>query len=378
MWTYLLIFFTAFFVVLLSTPALIRVAILKRLFDEPKEERKIHNRLIPTIGGIIIFAATLFAFALWFPFDQLHAFTQLKRSVNDFQYIVATLLILFFVGVKVDIIGTAPMKKLVAHVIVGLILVLIANIKITSFHGLFGLRDLPEWGQVFLSLSTYIVVVNAFNLIDGVDGLAAGIGLICGLAFGFWFYLAGEPVMAALAFSLAGSLLGFLIFNFSPAKLFMGDSGSLSIGLVVCVLAIRLIEYKLPLSSDDVSDTLIDFNINALPEVVTNISKPIFVMAVLFYPLFDTLRIFIYRTIRGQSPFSADRNHIHHRLIDIGMGHRGTVLSIYAVNIIVIATAVATRNIEPSYAFIIVGCVAACLAQIPFFITKVKNRNKIR
>ncbi len=375
MWTLLLIFGTAFFVVLLSTPALIRVAILKRLFDEPKEDRKIHKRLIPTIGGIIIFAATLFAFALWFPFDDLHVFKQLKRSVNDFQFIVATILILFFVGVKDDIIGTAPMKKLVAHVLVGLILVLMADIKITGFHGLFGLREIPYWGQVFLSLSTYIVVVNAFNLIDGVDGLASGIGLICGLAFGFWFYMANEPVMAALAFSLAGSLLGFLIFNFSPAKIFMGDSGSLSIGLIVCVLAIRLIEYQTPSTSDDVTGALIEFNVYGFSDIVTNISKPIFVMAVLSYPLIDTLRIFIYRTLRGISPFSADRNHLHHRLIDIGLSHRRTVLSIYLANILVITTAILTRNINPSYAFIIVAGIAVGLAQIPFLIKKVKNRN---
>ena len=370
MWTFLLIFATAFFVVLLATPALIRVAILKRLFDEPKEERKIHTRLIPTIGGIIIFAATLFAFALWFPFDDLHVFKQLKRSVNDFQFIVATILILFFVGVKDDIIGTAPMKKLVAHILVGLILVLMANIKITSFHGLFGLREMPAWGQVFLSLSTYIVVVNAFNLIDGVDGLAAGIGLICGVAFGIWFYMAGEPVMAALAFSLAGSLLGFLVFNFSPAKIFMGDSGSLSIGLIVCVLAIRLIEFQ-PSAADE---TQIDFNVNGLSDMVANISKPIFVLAVLSYPLLDTLRIFIYRTIRGISPFSADRNHIHHRLIDIGLNHAWTVIVLYAGNISIIGTAILTRNMDPSYAFLIVGGVALTLAQIPFMIKKVKNR----
>jgi UDP-GlcNAc:undecaprenyl-phosphate GlcNAc-1-phosphate transferase len=371
MWICLLIFGTSFFVVLLSTPALLRVAVLKRLFDEPKEDRKIHKRLIPTIGGIIIFAATLFAFSLWFPFDAIHTYQQLKRSVNDFQYLVATILILFFVGVKDDIIGTAPMKKLVAHIIVGLILVLMADIKITGFHGLFGVREIPAWGQIFLSLFTYIVVVNAFNLIDGIDGLAAGIGAISGLAFGLWFYMAGEPVMSALAFSLAGALLGFLVFNFSPARIFMGDSGSLTIGLVICVLAVRLIEYKMPQAGDDVADSLVDFNVKGVSELVTNISKPIFVMAVLCYPLIDTLRIFIYRTIRGVSPFSADRNHIHHRLIDIGLSHRETAFALYGSNILVIAIAILTRNIDPSWAFLIVGGLACSLAVIPFLIKKV-------
>ena len=372
MWIYFLIFGTAFFVVLLSTPALIRVAILKRLFDEPKEDRKIHKRLVPTIGGIIIFAATLFAFSLWFPFDKIHTYDQLKRSVNDFQFIVATILILFFVGVKDDIIGTAPIKKLIAHILVGLILILMADIKITGFHGLFGIFELPFWGQVFLSLSTYIVVVNAFNLIDGVDGLAAGIGTIAGTAFGVWFYLAGEPVMSALAFALVGALVGFLIFNFSPAKIFMGDSGSLTIGMIICVLAIRLIEYKIPMRGTELTEanSIIDFNITALPEVITNLSKPIFVMAVLCYPLIDTLRIFIFRTLKGQSPFSADRNHIHHRLLDIGLSHRWVSITLYLYNIFVIGLAILTRHLEPSLAFLIVGLAAVILVLIPFIIKR--------
>jgi len=375
MWIVILILLTSFGIVFLSTPSLISVAKLKGLVDEPKEERKIHKQAIPTIGGIIIFAACLFSFALWFPFDQIHTYEQLKRSVNDFQFVTATVLILFFVGVKDDVIGTAPIKKLGAHILVGLILVVMANIKITGFHGLFGIFEIPYWGQVFLSLMTYIVVVNAFNLIDGIDGLAAGIGVIAGSAFGIWFYYAGEPVMSALGFSLAGALLGFLVFNFSPAKIFMGDSGSLTIGLVICVLAIRLIEYKTT-TSEDLSDALVDFNVKEIPPIINTLSKPIFVLAVLCYPLIDTLRIFIYRTIRGMSPFSADRNHIHHRMIDIGLNHRQTSLLLYAYNSVVILTACWCTNLNPSLSFLIVGLVAFGLLQIPFFFKKVKNRKR--
>src|ERR1035437_5332263 len=122
MWICLLIFGTSFFVVLLSTPALLRVAILKRLFDEPKEDRKIHKRVVPTIGGIIIFAATLFAFSLWFPYDHPDV-DLLKHWIQEFQFIVCSMIILFFVGIKDDIIGTAPIKKLAAHILVAMILV---------------------------------------------------------------------------------------------------------------------------------------------------------------------------------------------------------------------------------------------------------------
>lgn len=353
-----LVFFTSFFVVLLSTPALIRVALLKRLFDEPDDERKLHGRRVPTIGGVIIFAGTVFAFTLWFPIDTIQVYEQIIPRVRELQYIIATILILFFVGIKDDIIGTAPVKKLVAHVIVGMVLVLMADLRLTGLHGIFGIREIPYWGSIFLSLFTYIVVVNSFNLIDGVDGLAGGVGLIASLAFGLWFLFAGDTIMASLAFALSGALLAFLIFNFSPAKIFMGDSGSLSIGLILCVLSLKLVE----------------FDQSLLTGFVGEISKPVFALAILTYPLFDTLRIFIYRSLRGLSPFSADRNHIHHRLIDIGLDHRQTVTCIYAYNIFVISLAIITRHLSPSYSFIIVGSGALLLAQVPFFIPKKKHR----
>lgn len=350
-------FFTAFFVVLLSTPSLIKVAILKRLFDEPGDERKLHKRMVPTIGGIIIFAGTLFSFALWFPSEKLSdQVVALQHSVSDFKYLVATILILFFVGVKDDIIGTAPIKKLVAHVIVGLVLVQMAEIKLTSMHGIFGINLLPGWAQVFVSLFTYIVVVNAFNLIDGVDGLASGVGVIASMAFGAWFYIANDLVMAALAASLAGSLIAFLIFNFNPAKIFMGDSGSLTIGLIICVMAIKMVQ------TED-APTFIH-------TPLAYVSKPLFAMCVLVYPLIDTLRIFMYRTVRGLSPFSADRNHLHHLLIDGGCSHKQTVLIIYIFNIFMIALSIMLRSLDPTWAFTIIGGTALVLTQIPQFIKK--------
>ena len=313
----ILVFLTSFLLVLYCTPPLIKVAILKRLFDEPGG-RKIHKRVIPTVGGIIIFAATLFSFTLWFSIDGLEEQIDLvKKNIDEFKLIIATLLILFFVGVKDDIIGTAPIKKLIAHVLVALILVQIGGIKITSLHGIFGIYAIPEWASTFLSLFTYVVVVNGFNLIDGVDGLAAGVGLIASSAMGTWFIFADDYVMACLAFALAGSLLGFLIFNFSPAKIFMGDSGSLTIGLILCVLSIKLIEYPSELLKGN----------------ILYLSKPVFAIAALIYPLADTLRIFIIRAVSGQSPFSADKNHLHHRIMECGPGHSKTVIIIYVFSV---------------------------------------------
>ncbi len=356
----LLTFLTSFLVVLLATPALIKVAFLKRLFDEPGDSRKLHKRVVPTIGGIILFAATLFAFSLWFPYDQPNE-ELLHRWIRDFQFIVACTLILFFVGVKDDIIGTAPIKKLAAHIIVGMILVLMAEIRIRSLHGLFGVHEIPLWASIFLSLFTYIVIVNAFNLIDGVDGLAAGVGLIGGLAFGVMFSLGGDIVMGMLAFSLAGALGAFLFFNFSPAKIFMGDSGSLSIGLIMSILAIKFAEF-----------TPAEKTIPLVREMFT----PVVAMAVIAFALTDTLRIFVWRAIRGVSPFSADRNHLHHLLIDSGMSHAKTVLWIYSANIAVVGMAVATRQLPVTVSFGITASFVCVLATIPWLIKRHSQKKK--
>lgn len=343
-------FVTSFFVVLLATPSLIKVAKLKHLVDEPGEDRKVHRKRIPTIGGIIIFSSILFAYTLWFP-DANSSIYSLSADLRDFKYIIASLIILFFVGVKDDIIGTAPVKKLLAHMLVAFILVMMAEIRITSMYGLFGVYVLPEWGSVLLSFFAYIVVVNAFNLIDGLDGLAGGIGIINGLLFGTWFILAGNLALALLAFVLAGALAGFLLFNFSPAKIFMGDSGSLTIGCIISILAIQMIEHP----TDE------------LPEMLQNVSTPVLAMSILVYPLIDTLRIFIVRAMKGQSPFSADKNHIHHRLIAYGLSHAQTAGMLYLFNFIVAGVAVLTGFIDnPSFGFLITGGAAIILVGLIF------------
>ncbi len=357
----ILVFVTSFLVVLYCTPPLIKVAILKRLFDEPNE-RKIHKRVIPTIGGIIIFAATLFSFSLWYNIDvnglnPAGNLEQISQYINEFKLIVATSLLLFFVGVKDDIIGTAPIKKLVAHVIVGLILVMIGGVKITGLHGVLAIETIPDWASVFLSLFTYIVVVNAFNLIDGVDGLAGGVGFLTAMAFGLWFAFARDFVLASLAFALAGSLLGFLIFNFNPAKIFMGDSGSLTVGLIICFLSIKMVE----------------FPADRLQGVMVSMSKPVLVVAILIYPLTDTMRVFMTRAAKGVSPFSADRNHLHHRLIDCGLSHKATVILIYSFNVIMIGIAISTYALDPSLALLIMLAVTGLAVFILHKVYRKKN-----
>jgi len=358
----ILVFLTSFVVVLYSTPALIKVAVLKRLIDSPSEERKIHKRSVPTIGGIIIYAGTLFAYAVWYNIEDRVFYDKIFQSVTEFKLIIATSLILFFVGVKDDIIGTAPVKKLFAHIVVALILVLMGDIRITGLHGIFGVSEIPYWGSVFLSIFTYVVVVNAFNLIDGVDGLAAGIGLISSCSFGTWFIFADEFPYAALSFALAGALCGFLIFNFSPAKIFMGDSGSLVIGMFICVLAIKMIEYPT----------------QQLDNFWVHVSKPVYAISAIAYPLMDTLRAFIIRAVKGQSPFTADRNHIHHKLLDCRYSHTKTVIIIYIFSIITIAASILTYFFSvPTYSLLTVVVSSLIFLSIVMSLNRKRSRPRL-
>ena len=207
------------------------------------------------------------AYCLWFPSEDANAIGtnyDVLSALSEFKYLVACLFILFFVGLKDDITGVSPLKKLGIHLIVAYIMVVMADIRITQFWGLFGFDEIPYWLSISFTVFVYIVIVNAVNLIDGVDGLAGGVGLISSLAFAVWFYLTGDAPLALLAVALGGSLLGFLVFNFNPARIFMGDSGSLVIGIVLCVLAIKLIEFPK----------------DRMPDIVIGVSKPVVAMAV--------------------------------------------------------------------------------------------------
>jgi UDP-N-acetylmuramyl pentapeptide phosphotransferase/UDP-N-acetylglucosamine-1-phosphate transferase len=352
---------TAFVVVLFTMPSLIKVARMKHLVDEPSEARKLHQRSVPTIGGIIIFAAIIFSYALWFPKATLlgvgqtgykELYLAMGEAYKDFKFILAAMVLLFFIGVKDDIIGFAPVKKLIGHLLVAYILVVMADIRIGNFHGIFSVYELPYQISVGFSIFVYIVLVNAINLIDGVDGLAGGIGVIAASAFGTWFFLAGDVALAFLAFVLVGALCGFLVFNLHPARIFMGDSGSLIIGAILAVLAMKVVDH----------DT------SRLPGWLKEVSAPIFAMAVLAYPLVDTLRVFVLRAVRGVSPFSADRNHIHHRLLDLGMGHRGTTFILYGYALLIIGLSLLTRKWGPNIGLMVLGTTAFVLATLPFVI----------
>lgn len=339
---------TAFIITFLAIPSIIKVAVIKNLFDEPGE-RKAHKSSIPTLGGLAIFAGVVFSFAFW----------SAEFNFQSTQYIIAALIVMFFIGIKDDIVDLPASKKFYGQLIAAIIIVLFANIRLTSLYGIFGVYQLNYAFSLVLSLFTILVIINAFNLIDGVDGLAAGIGAIAAFTYGLWFYNYNQIALCILSFALFSSLLAFLVYNFSPANIFMGDTGSLTIGLILSVLTINFIE----LSYDT---TPFNFPFK---------SSPALAVAILILPLFDTLRVFIVRMMNKRSPFMADRNHMHHMLLDLGLNHREVSLTLYLVNIGFILLGLALRNAGSLLLLFIVSSLAIILSLIPYYLKTQRSRS---
>jgi len=316
-----LIYLTSLLVVAFAIPPIITVSLRKRLFDDPNESRKIHKRIIPNFGGVAIFTGFLFSCSIFIP----------SQVLPEANVLMAGGLVLFMIGLKDDIIGLSPGIKFVAQFASAFIVAMVANIRISDLHGIFGFYDIPYYASITLTVFFIVGIVNAFNLIDGIDGLAGSIGLILSVVFGVLFFKSGDLGWAYLATALAGALLGFLFFNVTPARIFMGDSGSLLLGFIAAVLSIKFMTVSLT------------ENVLAGPFVIT--SGAGLVTAILVIPVFDTLRVFTLRIMRGTSPFTADSNHIHHRLLSLGLSHVQATLVLASVNTVFIIAALSLQSI---------------------------------
>ena len=219
----------AFLITFFSIPIIIQVARDKKLFDEP-DERKVHKMVIPTLGGLGVFAGFILATLLAVP--------TLSREL---QYFAAAAIVIFFLGIKDDILVLSAAKKFIGQLVAAGIIIKFGGVQITNMHGFLNIGQLPEFVSICFTVFTIIVIINSFNLIDGVDGLAGSLGLLTSICFGLYFFHIGQLMYAVIAFSLAGSMIGFLIYNFSPAKIFMGDTGSLLIGLINSILVILIL-----------------------------------------------------------------------------------------------------------------------------------------
>jgi UDP-GlcNAc:undecaprenyl-phosphate/decaprenyl-phosphate GlcNAc-1-phosphate transferase len=304
-------FLIACFLSIVSIPIIINLSSLLNLTAKPGF-RSAHEEDTPTLGGIALYAATLIAFFLWPHSDEI-------KDSNLTSLSMVGLTILFFLGLKDDILALDSTKKLLVQICASLTLVVMGDFKVDYLYGIFGWYYIPDWASVPLTIFIFIALINSINLIDGIDGLAGGISLITGLGLGLWFMLNRHYTFACLAFSMSGALLGFLRFNFSKtSKIFMGDTGSLVIGFLLSFFAIAFLRLNISYRND--------------PNAFFN--APIVVMVMLIVPIFDTLRVFIVRIVRGGSPFVADRNHMHHILIDNGLSHFQASFTLWMVTIL--------------------------------------------
>ncbi len=292
-------------------PVVIRVAREKHLMNEPNG-RSSHTQKTPSLGGVAIFVALATVFAIMTPLAL--------RQETSTPLILPSLVILFFIGLKDDILVIDPYKKLVAQALAATLLILFTDIRVGSLFGLFGITQLPYLMSFGLTLFVMIAIINAYNLIDGIDGLAGGLGVVACLTLGIYFYIAGILWATVLCATLIGALTGFIRFNFSTTrKVFMGDSGSLTVGFVLAMLAIKFLQ------------------VNEIAHPMGYVKNaPGLAIAILFIPLFDTLRVFIHRIMSGKAPFHADRNHIHHFVVDSGFSHKQTSIILCSANAMII------------------------------------------
>ena len=320
----------AFIITFLSIPVVMQVAEKKKLYDIP-DERKLHTRLIASLGGVGIFAGFILASLL-----------SIQGSINpEFQAYFAAAIVIFFLGLKDDIMILSASKKFVGQLLAASIIIHLGDLRLDSLHGLFGVEKVSEGFGLAITYLTIIVVMNSFNLIDGVDGLAASLGILSMIVFGIYFFFADMQAYALLSFAMAGSLTAFIIFNHHLAKIFMGDSGSLMVGMINSILVIKFI-----LVADKPLATV---PMNAVVAIG---------FAILIVPLLDTLRVFSVRIINGRSPFSPDRNHIHHLLLDRGLNHAAVTFTCVAINVLFILLAYFGQPLGPNYLLFIMLSIA--------------------
>lgn len=300
---YLVLIVFIFIAYLLSRviiPIIINISFKKLLFDDPDDIRKTHKGQIPTFGGVAIFASFLVVYSLS-PFSNM---------LDGYSQLVAATILLFVIGLKDDLVGLDPLKKLASQIFAAFLVVYGVGISFSNLGNIFGVQEIPYILGDLLAIITIIALINAYNLIDGIDGLAASIGVISTLFYGIWFILAGHIELAALAFILSAAIGGFFWHNYSPATIFMGDTGSMVVGFLISYLTISFITLSLE------SPTV----------VFWQSASPIVACSILIVPIYDTFRVFVIRSLNGRSFLDSDRIHVHHNLIDEGFSHNQATL----------------------------------------------------
>lgn len=344
-------FAISFTIVYFVIPKIIKVSRIKKLFDVPNH-RSAAKHIVPTLGGIAIMAGFVISTII----------SSNYYNINDLKYLFAAIITMFVIGLKDDIIGISAKKKFNFQILIAIYLVLLGNYRITNLHGILGIQEIGYVTGVILTIVAIVGIINAFNLIDGIDGLAGGVSLLTSLVYGFWFLYAGDIVYALACFSLAGSLIAFLLYNVfgKTNKIFMGDTGSLLLGTIMAFMTIHFNEF-----------------IPALETVPKGL--PAISLAIIIVPVIDTIRVFIIRISQKRSPFSPDMNHIHHSLLKLtGGSHLAASSIIIAVNgLIILLSFLLIGELGNNLLFILLLVLGFVLASIPANIMKWQSRNDV-
>jgi len=332
-------------------PSILHVARARHLYDDIGHFRKQHDHGIPRLGGVAIFISFAMAALICSMIDN-------KFPVG---YILAAAIILFVMSLKDDLSGVNPSTKLVFQIIAALILVVWGDVRLTSMYGVLGIYELPYTISCILSVLVIIMIINAFNLIDGINGLAGVTGIITHVSFAALFIYTNQYHLALISVIMIGAIAGFLRFNLNKAQIFMGDTGSLFIGLISVIMAIQFIEGN-------------KFSTAGSPLIY---SAPALTVAILIGPIFDTLRIFFVRVLNGVPPFTADRNHIHHRMLRLGYTHLQTTFILAAINISSIAVTMFFTSLGNYTLILMIFLISMAFNWVVTFLIRSKEREQV-
>ena len=310
-YTIIIPFFTALLLVGWIHPRLVKIALLKNIVDNP-DARKLQRTPVPVLGGVAVFFGVVIAIGC-------------MSSVVDcsgLPVVIMAMVAMLYTGTMDDILSLSPGLRFVIEIVVVLLLIFVGGYCIDDFHGLWNIGRFSYWYAVPLTVVAAVGIINAINLVDGVNGLSSGYCIMACLIFGTLFFLAGEAPMTILAAVSVGALIPFFLHNVfgKTSKMFIGDGGTLVMGVVMSVFVIAILQNGSRVAA------YVNPNVGLVP----------FTLAVLSVPVFDTLRVMSTRILKGTSPFRPDKTHLHHMFIDLGCSHVATTLAILGVNMFVV------------------------------------------
>lgn len=292
-------------------PKILKIAILKNIVDNP-DARKLQRNPVPVMGGIAVFFGIVIG---------LCSSQAMFNSASTFM-LISAMLIMLYVGTIDDIINLSPGIRFLIEIMVIVWLMYVSGCSINSFWGLWGVNAIPEWLSYALTIFAAVGIINAINLIDGVNGLSSGYCFMSSVLFAAYFYITGNQIMTTLALSAAGAIIPFFLHNVfgQSSKMFIGDGGTLVIGTMMAMFVMNILDRQADCTE------LVSKGVGLIP----------FSLAVMSIPVFDTLRVMSTRILNKKSPFNPDKTHLHHMFIDLGFSHIGTTISILSMNFLIV------------------------------------------